>query len=266
MRFKLTFEVDKAAFGNKIPLSYSYELSSLVYRVLSKSDSAFAHWLHENGFQTGNKKFKLFTFSRLQIPQYRIEGDSISILSDTVEWQISFFPERSTQEFIRGVFHEQTFELGTRRANVRFLVREISVMPPPTFVETMEFETLSPICISLRRENGKVDYLAPDHPEALALIRQNLLNKYSAFHGKEYGVSDFDFDFEVLSKPKSVLIAIKSGTPQETRVRGFMCRFRITAPVELMKIMYESGMGEKGSTGFGMVALIKQKALSQRNK
>ncbi|MDO5665193.1 MAG: CRISPR-associated endoribonuclease Cas6 [Bacteroidia bacterium] len=254
MRFKLTLQIDKTSFGCKIPINYNYEISSLVYRVLSKSDDAFSHWLHENGFQKGNKRFKLFTFSRLQIPQYRIENECIRILSDTVDWQISFLPDRSTQEFIRGVFQNQTFELGTRVANVRFHVREVSVMPPPIFAETMVFETLSPICISLRRKNGKVDYISPDHPEAQSLIRKNLLNKYFVFHGKEYD-SEFNFNFEVLSKPKSVLVTIKSGTPQETRVRGFMCRFRMTAPEELMRVMYEAGAGEKGSVGFGMCSV-----------
>lgn len=252
MRFKLSLHIDKSVFGDKLPLNYTYELSSVVYKIFSKSDKEFAVWLHENGFSSGNKKFKLFTFSRLHVPLFRIEGEFMHILSDTVEWQISFLPERSTLEFISGVFQNQTFELGTRQANVRFNVYEISVMPPPIFPETMEFETLSPICISLRRENEKVDYLSPDNPEALPIIRQNLLNKYFAFHGKEYN-SKFDFNFEVLSKPKSVLVTIKSNTPQQTRVRGFMCRFRMTAPLELMKVAYDAGVGEKGSTGFGMV-------------
>ena len=69
--------------------------------------------------------------------------------------------------------------------------------------------------------------------------------------------SDFDFKFETLSKPKSVLVTIKSGTPQQTRVRGFMCKYRMTAPSELMKIAYDAGVGEKGSLGFGMVEVLK---------
>ena len=147
MRFKLSLHIDKSVFGDKLPLNYTYELSSVVYKIFSKSDKEFAVWLHENGFSSGNKKFKLFTFSRLHVPLFRIEGEFMHILSDTVEWQISFLPERSTLEFISGVFQNQTFELGTRQANVRFNVYEISVMPPPIFTETMEFETLSPICI-----------------------------------------------------------------------------------------------------------------------
>ncbi|MDO5524000.1 MAG: CRISPR-associated endoribonuclease Cas6 [Bacteroidia bacterium] len=263
MRFRLILTIEKNTLGNRIPMNYQYECSALIYKILSKSDKDFSAWLHENGFQAGNKKFKLFTFSRLYVPSYRVDGEFMQILSDTVEWQISFLPERSTQEFIQGIFQNQTFELGTRRANVRFSVQEISVLPQPVFAGTMAFETLSLICVSLRRENGKVDYLSPDNPEAAPLIRQNLLNKYFAFYGKEYN-SKFDFDFEVLSKPKSVLVTIKVGTPQETRVRGFMCRFRMTAPAELMKVAYETGVGEKGSTGFGMLAFKKMEGPSSK--
>ncbi len=260
MRFKLILEPEKTGREAKIPLSYMYELSSAVYRILSKSNAEFSEWLHENGFPLGAKKFKLFTFSRLHVPEFRIEGAYMRILSNTVEWQISFLPERSTQEFIKGVFQDQTFELGVREANMRFHVREISVLPSPQFTDTMEFYTLSPLCISLKREDGGVDYLSPDQPRTASLIRNNLLNKYAAFMGKEYP-ADFPFVFDVLSKPKSALITIKSGTAEQTRVRGFMCRFRITAPIELMKIMYEAGIGEKGSMGFGMVQTEENKNL-----
>ncbi len=252
MRFKLTLSVDKHAFGSRLPFDYFYECSAAIYRILSRSDAAFSAWLHDNGFRLeSGRPFKLFTFSRLQIPQYRVEGNCIHILSDTVDWFISFLPERSTQEFIQGVFREQTFELGLRNVNVRFRVQQIEVLPPPSFTQSMDFETLSPVCIS-RYRNGKVDYLNPTDPEAAQSIRNNLLNKYKAFSGKDFP-ADFDFEFTVLSQPKSVLITIKSGTPQQTRIRGFMCRFRVTAPVELMKILYEAGVGEKGSMGFGMV-------------
>jgi CRISPR-associated endoribonuclease Cas6 len=31
-----------------------------------------------------------------------------------------------------------------------------------------------------------------------------------------------------------------------------MCKFKIKLPEELMRVMYEGGIGEKGSLGFGM--------------
>ncbi|MBR4897559.1 MAG: hypothetical protein IKZ48_02055 [Prevotella sp.] len=54
--------------------------------------------------------------------------------------------------------------------------------------------------------------------------------------------------------PKSALVRIKAGTPNETRVRGYRLHFKIDLPEELMQIAYESGLGEKGSMGFGMIA------------
>ena len=79
MRFKLTLQIDKKAFGNRLPLNYQYASSALIYKILAKSGTEFSTWLHENGFKAERKKFKLFTFSRIQIPRYHIEDAFIRI-------------------------------------------------------------------------------------------------------------------------------------------------------------------------------------------
>ena len=55
----------------------------------------------------------------------------------------------------------------------------------------------------------------------------------------------------------NTLITIKAGTPQQTRIRGYRYRFRLTAPEELMHIASEGGIGEECSQGFGYVVNIK---------
>lgn len=262
MRFKLTLNVDKQAFGKRLPLNYPYAASALIYRILASSGSGFSEWLHENGYRAEKKTFKLFTFSRLQIPQYLIEGAFIQVLSDTVTWYISFLPERGTQEFIRGLFKKQVFELGDRDANIRFYVQSIETVPAPLFQETMSFETLSPICIVLKRGEGKEQYISPDHPDAPGLVKRNLLSKYNAFKGEDYSPDNFPFDLKTRTYPKSVLVAIKQGTLQESKIRGYMCHFSLTAPLELMKIAYDAGLGSKNSQGFGFLKEIEP-SLSQ---
>lgn len=252
MRFKLTLDIDKKAFGDRIPLNYQYAASALVYRILSNSGGDFANWLHENGYSDEKRRFKLFTFSRLYANRYVIEGASMKILSDTADWYISFLPEKGTQEFIQGLFNQQSFELGDRGARIRFRVGSVEVLPTPAFTESMTFETLSPVCIVRQEEDGSEKYIAPDHPDAVGIVKLNLLNKYKAFHGHAFQLNGFPFQLETLSKPRSSLITIKEGTPQESKIRGYMCRFRFTAPVELMKIMYATGLGSKNSQGFGM--------------
>lgn len=64
MRFVITLRVNARKFGRLLPLNYQYEMSAVIYKILSSADTEFATWLHENGFQMDNgKQFKLFTFS-----------------------------------------------------------------------------------------------------------------------------------------------------------------------------------------------------------
>lgn len=252
MRFKLTLDIDKKTFGDRIPLNYQYAASALVYKILSNSGSDFSHWLHENGYSDDKRRFKLFTFSRLYAQRYAIEGVYMKILSNTVDWYISFLPERGTQEFVQGLFKKQLFELGDRVARIRFRVGNVEMLLAPAFAETMTFETLSPACIVRQEQDGSEKYIAPDHPEAAEIVKLNLLNKYKAFHGHDFRMNGFPFRLTVLNKPKSSLVTIKQGTSQESKIRGYMCRFELTAPEELMKIMYDTGLGSKNSQGFGM--------------
>lgn len=252
MRFKLTLDIDKRAFDDRIPLNYQYPASALIYKILSKSGSEFSSWLHENGYSDDKRRFKLFTFSRLFVSRYLIEGAYMQILSDRVDWYISFLPEKGTREFIQGLFSQQSFELGNRNARIHFRVANVEVLAAPNFSESMTFETLSPVCIVRQEEDRSEKYIAPDHPDAVEIVKLNLLNKYKAFYGRDFQLNDFPFGLSVISKPKSSLVTIKEGTPQESRIRGYMCKFQLTAPVELMKIMYETGLGSKNSQGFGM--------------
>jgi hypothetical protein len=42
MRFKVCLQVDVSAYGNKLPIDYQYELSSLIYRMFEKVHTVFA--------------------------------------------------------------------------------------------------------------------------------------------------------------------------------------------------------------------------------
>ena len=255
MRFKLTLYVDRKAFGNVLPLNYQYELSAFIYRAIAQADSEYSHWLHENGFKLYGRPFKLFTFSNLLIPHYKIDKEygRIRVECDHIEWLVSFLPETSTEKFISGLFSEQVFQIGDKKSAVQFRIERIELIPSLVFAPSMIFKTLSPVCIPFKEEGKRhPTYLSPETPEAQSIILNNLLNKYHTFYSKPYEKT-FDFKFEVLSRPKPKLITIKAGTPESSDVRGFLFDFRIEAPTELMQIMHSCGLSEKNSMGFGMV-------------
>jgi len=254
MRFKITLGIDKKKYGNALPMNHQYELSAVLYKIISQANEAYSTWLHNNGFTVDHKQFKLFTYSRLTLPSYRIDKSRglFLINSETIEWYVSFLPEESTEKFVQGIFMNQSFQLGNNKHKIECHVQTIEAVGSPQFENEMTFETLSPICIALRNDKGKTDYLSPEAPRSKESILFSLLNKYKAFHGKTY-TGDAPFDFQVLTPPRSTLITFKAGTPDESRVRGYMCQFKMKTSAELMKIMYESGIGMKCSQGWGMV-------------
>jgi CRISPR-associated endoribonuclease Cas6 len=253
MRFLLQLAIDKAFGGNTLPINYQYEMSSFVYAAIHRSNAQYSTWLHQNGFIADNKQFRLFTFSHLHVPQYKINGDRLIIESPTVEWQIAFLPERSTEEFIRGLFSEQVFTLGDRKSKVQFRVTSIELIPDPVFTPDTVFATLSPVCIARHiPDTNQIFYESPDSIYAREAMLRNLKNKYAAYHGTHYTSSD-TFELKLLSKPISKLVTIKTGTPYQTKIRGYTFRFKLKADEELMKVMWNSGLGEKGSMGFGCV-------------
>ena len=255
MRFRLTLEVDRT-HGDLLPLSYQYEQSAVIYKILSRGDRNYSSWLHDNGFKLeSGKRFKLFCYSRLTPDKYRIlrKAGCINLIGDRVEWTISFLPEKSTELFVRGLFADQHFTLGNKDYRVDFHVTNVELLPPVPIEPIMEWEAQSPVCVK-EHTDGRILYLSPEAPNYPEAILRGLLSRYESLHGHRYEGDTAGFRFELLSsQPKSSLITIKVGTPQQTRIRGYRYRFRLTAPEELMHIASEGGIGEECSQGFGYI-------------
>jgi CRISPR-associated endoribonuclease Cas6 len=72
---------------------------------------------------------------------------------------------------------------------------------------------------------------------------------------------DFRFlpDREYLKKRQgrvTKLITLYEGRPEETKNRAFECPFALEGPPELLRIAYESGLGNDNAMGFGMIEQV----------
>lgn len=258
MRFKLTLNIDRK-YGDCLPLNYQYEQSAVIYKILGKADIEYSSWLHDNGFQLeSGKRFKLFCFSRFIFEKFRLmpKTEYLNIIGNKIEWLISFLPEKSTQEFIQGIFANQHFIIGNKDYKVAFDVVNVELLPFPDFKPEMEFSCLSPVCVRERKDNCTF-YLSPIDEHYAMALQKGLLSRYQSLYGSPYQGDISSFHFELLDKkPKSALITIKAGTPQETRVRGYFFRFKLSAPECLLQIAYDGGIGEECSQGFGCIEKI----------
>ncbi|MEX2513516.1 MAG: CRISPR-associated endoribonuclease Cas6 [Cyclobacteriaceae bacterium] len=261
MRFLISLQrVGHASF---LPINYQYELSSAIYKTINKADSAFSRFLHEQGYLAFGRSFRLFTFSRISFEGYRIVRDAgrMEHYGKSASMEISFMVDRAAEEFIKGLFMDQSLKLGDKISQVNYTVSGISARQPPVFSEQMHYRCLSPIFLRRKRNDGGEDYLHPHEEEYGPLLVQNLLAKSRAFEsaddtpqvGEVQAVPDFSF--QPNGKIYKNGVKIKQRTDQETHLVGYMYEFEFRAPVELQEIGYTAGFGHLGSQGFGCVGI-----------
>jgi len=269
MRFKLSLNVADAP-NCLLPVNYQYPLSAWIYKTIHEGDHAFARFLHETGFRTGGAAYKFFTFSRLQFPHrgFVMQGDRMKLLTDKAELEVSFLAPEAMQHFVSGLFSKQHFRIGDKQSAVNFRVEKVEAVPLPDFKPAMIYRTLSPVLVSYKTdEERNAHYFKPDESEYSNLFLNNLKQKsVSAIsHGliQSFAPGDGEPSFKLSDgKQRSNLLKIKADTPAETRIRGFMYSFELTAPLLFHKIGYLGGFGEKNSLGLGCVAAINKKDLT----
>ncbi len=258
MKFKIKLE--RTTERMVIPINYQYELSSWIYKVIRNADAQYSLFLHEKGYQTKRKTFKLFSFSNLTIPQRNIKKDRIEIISKDADFQISFYMDKTAENFIMGLFKNQLFNLGDTISNVPLSVKQVEAVAMPTFGESVILKPTSPLVIGKKNEKGHDDYLAPDHPDFADLLIRNLWDKYQATGQAiplEWQNATISCRIIDLNRLKSRLVTIKANTPEQTKVRGYVdFSFELTAPKELIELALLAGLGKENALGFGACEVV----------
>ncbi len=265
MRIRLIIKTDEP-HGSIIPVNYSYPLSAWIYRTIASGNHEFAGFLHDSGFKTGLRQYKLFCFSQLQFPEkgFKVDGDRLTILKGECRLEISFMAPLALETFIAGLFRGQRFRIGDKVSVAGLRVESVEILPDPVFIRTMKFKCISPVLVSKERPDSRnAEYLSPVHHDFQRIFFDNLINKYTA--AVTYGFMKAGADslndnsessIKLLNTSKSHLITIKAGTPQETRIKAYSFDFEISAPPDLICTGYVAGFGEKNSLGLGCVQLI----------
>ena len=250
MRIKILADVGD---GLTLPINYNYMLAGVIYRFLAESDPEYASFLHNEGYLAAEKRFKLFTFSQLMAARRRVTGENIHFGS-TLTWSVSSPVERFLSHFADTLLTEGSLSFGQRQLRIR----DVTVPRIPRFQPEMQFRCLSPIVMTTKRErNGKqaMHYCLPDDPVFSDLIRQNLIRKHEAIHGRvPYDATlTFAFDKNYIDRRKGRVTRLVDY--KGIKIRGIMCPFRVSGSIPLIQIGYECGFGDKNSAGFGMVEI-----------
>ena len=238
-----------------IPFAYAHNLAAIIYRFLDHASHDYARFLHDEGYQLGAKRFKLFTFSQLLIPKRTLSSQGIICQSHELFWQIASPVTEFVEHLAQGLLQLGQMRLGEHE----LLIARVQVVPRPRFSHEMHLRCLSPIVVSAAQErDGRLlaRYLRADDPRLSEALRQNLLKKFRVVYGREPYTSELrvEFDREYLRRKGEEIYRLVDY--KGTKIKAIMAPFTVRGSPELIEIGYEAGFGEKNSMGFGMVEVV----------
>lgn len=259
MRLNLTLSTRPNA---RLSFDYQYALQAVIYKIFQKADSTFSDWLHNKGYDSSGRNFKLFTFSDLQSKPFLIYAKEgfIEFQSSQFEWQISFLIDDSMRKFVTGLFLNQCFSLNTPKGRADFEVRSVSIEPQPTFRETMRFRAITPICIRHKTEADRYpQFLEPTHEFYESLFLENLKSKYLASKGLSNleSTPSVGGTFRLLSTPKKQgMTVVKKELDRPIKIIGYKFDFELTTLPDLMQVGLYSGFGTNNPGGMGFCRVL----------
>ena len=249
MRVKLTLASQRP--GGQLPLNYQFALASLIYATLGEADRVFAERLHDEGFGVEQRKFKLFTFSRLQAQRSRVVKDRLLLEDPHISVQISSPVADFIEHFVTGLFRCETFQL----AGVVFKLESAETLPPPAFTTRMSFRALSAITETTKEEGQKHARYLGLNDDWSRIININLRRKFQALHGRAPADSNlqWSWDRDYLAEAERRGRRLSQLTDiHGIKVRGWLAPFTVEGSTELIELGYETGFGSRNSMGFGM--------------
>ncbi len=258
MRLKVTLRVDEAT---AVAFDHQHHLMSLIYNMLDHSDSDYARFLHDKGYTHGDepgRSFKMFHFSGLRSKTRRAQGSSIVFLPGEVEW----FVGSPVPQFLQNLGAALTQASRIRVGESRLYVAAVQTIATPEFsVGSAKFSCMSPIVAAVRRteeQGGGTYYLRPKTDGAAfeQAVRANLIRKHRVLYGMNPHDDTLRLRFDETYMARDGHDGARKVCINGIDVVGAFCPLQIDCAPPLLRLLWDCGVGEKNSSGFGMVDAV----------
>ena len=258
MRLRIRLHTDRPV---RVPFSHQEYLAALVYRTLGASNAEYARFLHDEGYpaapDTTHKRFKLFCFSTLRAPRYarRVTQGGLVFEPGFIDWYISSPLPDFLNHSATGLLSEGSpLRVGP---TATFIIREIAAISCPPFGETQEFTCWTPIVAAVPAPDKRDTpyYLRPDTdaPAFSEAVRKNLLQKYHLVHDAPPTSDALTLSFNAAYLARSPHSGTKKITIHNINMVGAEAPFTLSGSPDLIRLAWETGLGQNNSMGFGMI-------------
>ena len=220
--------------GVQQPLASMQSVQGLFYALMADKPELSAT-IHDAAPRFENKSYKLFTFSGP-----RVKGEQ----TDAGLWELEF--RSPVQELCATVSDAVQRRSWLRLGSTEVMITDMLLSQRVFFVDGMDIRMITPVTVHRTLEDGFTRYFGPSEPEFTQLIAENFARKYIACYGQppEEGV----LLQPRLVGPEDRIVTRFKGTV----VKGCLGRFRLRGRPEYLSFLYDCGLGDRNSQGFGM--------------
>lgn len=228
-----------------MPVHHFELLHGLIYA--SIRNEQYREHLHNEGYKYENRNFKGFCFSRLQGKHTASEGKLT--FSSPVSFLFSTCDEQLMKELVSSLFTKEYVMIGHQRTTV-LSVEQIE----EKISGHMIIRFLTPVTMYstfMHNDKRKTYFYAPTEDDFSELIAANARKKYEAIFGQD--PLDRTLTLTPLDKrhPKQVIFTFK-----KTIIKGWLGEFILQGDPELLKLVYDVGLGAKSSNGAGLFTVV----------
>jgi len=259
----------KSIDNNSIPVNYNYPLSAAIYKLLKFGSKEFSKFLHDVGFVTRNKTYKLFTFA-LKFDKYSISKNQIKLHSPMAKLYISTpLVDDFLKNVVVGSFKNQTIEIASEGIRTTFAIEQMEGYRDYLFTDNMKFYLYSPLVLStFEKERSTQQYyfrFSDDIRDISRVFNNNLFNKFRIVHGEDYKGEPLRFCWDQkfindrLAKHKRItkMVSVSPSGIKPINIIANNAPFSLEGDPKLIKVGYDCGFGEKNSLGFGMAGILE---------
>jgi CRISPR-associated endoribonuclease Cas6 len=227
----------------ELPIHYNYLVQSAIYNSI---DANLADFLHQKGYTTEKRSFKMFSFSLLQ-GMYQLDKLKKAIsFEGEIRLIVSSPLDELCQSLVNILLTRGSISLGKNDLEI------VQVAARKFVVENNEItiRTLSPVVLysTMFRPDGRkyTVYFQPGDPDYERLLSENLQKKFRAFYGTEPPVG------AIQVKPLG-LQRLRIINYKDTIIKGYTGKLLLSGPSSLLQLAVDGGLGSKNSQGFGCV-------------
>lgn len=249
-----------------LPAHYNSQVQNFIYTYI---EPEISNYLHEQGFTSSGKKFKLFTFSRLRGVFKRYKSKEKKqwriVFTDTITFDIASIDKQEIMQDhaphqADGLLSLANFLLTTQdHVCIHYTpcdVLSVNIKKAPRINpnEPVTFEMLSPVTThsTFHYTDGQKGtyYYMPFEKDWEEMLLNNLKAKAKAI-GWDVEKQDFKGSYIKpinVTKKEKVVANIEGFW-----VEAWMGEFEMLLPEDYMWLAYKTGLGNRNSMGFGMI-------------